>query len=156
MATWLLFLRARVEDLVSTKSAREVFVYLAIRLIQWYQRVRLPATRRISVTVVISKTRTAYMIAVSDKHWYLLSYYTLFTGIKDVNSTIQIPSYLGGTSRITQRMIYDRVNERRSLTFSSQAYNGFKEMHIIMHAARNGVWQNRQLKLVNICFIFLI
>merc|ERR1712179_9952 len=67
--------------------------------------------------------------------------------IKDVNSTIQIPSYLGGTSRITQRMIYDRVNERRSLTFSSQAYNGFKEMHIIMHAARNGVWQNRQLKL---------
>ena len=66
VATWLLFLRARVEDLVSTKSAREVFVYLAIRLIQWYHQVRLPATRRISVTVVISKTRTAYMIAVSS------------------------------------------------------------------------------------------
>ena len=51
---------------------------------------------------------------------------------------------------ISQHMIYDRKNVRRSLEFISPPQNGLRLTHIVMHAHDNGYWHDRQLEFVNI------
>ena len=153
VATLLLFLLGRQEVSVSTRSVREVCVYPATLS---YQMGKLPATRKISVIVMKSRTRTACMIVLSSNASILFSSYPLFTGIKDTESLIKISLYQGGRKLISQFMTYDRENARRSLEFMSPPQNSLKLTHIVMHAHNNGYWHHKHLKLVNITIFLLI
>ena len=76
----------------------------------------------------------------------------MFEGIHPVtNSTIEIriKDNRTETKTIVQQMLYNRGDDRRSLTILSPEHQDLDPMVVVMHAHTDGYWHSAALNLVN-------
>ena len=76
----------------------------------------------------------------------------MFEGIRPVtNSTIEIriKNNRTETETIVQQMLYNRADDRRSLTILSPEHQDLDPMVVVMHAHTDGYWHSAALNLVN-------